>query len=237
MSKPGETVSAFCPECDEETRHKVVAVDDEGEPTTVECTSCATQHSTEEEDLEDESLLDSTSEDEDDSEDEEASEDEGSSDDGDGDDGDDDDDDDDDGMSSSMKNRSALAGLGASAFDDADAADDDDDEDDDDDGADGDDDGADSDDDEVEEPVAKKKPRKKARKKSTRAEASLSWEDDVAGADQSKARPYRITDAFEVGELVTHPKFGLGRVVEILGDTKVAILFEAGQKTMIQRHQ
>ena len=46
------------------------------------------------------------------------------------------------------------------------------------------------------------------------------------------ARPYSMRETFATGEPVTHPKFGVGVVLEVLETNKCAILFEDGRKVL-----
>lgn len=46
------------------------------------------------------------------------------------------------------------------------------------------------------------------------------------------ARPYSMRETFATGEPVTHPKFGMGVVLEVLEANKCAILFEEGRKVL-----
>lgn len=55
----------------------------------------------------------------------------------------------------------------------------------------------------------------------------------LEGRDLSTRRPYSPKSTFAPGELVEHPKFGLGVVTGIKDSTKIELLFEEGPKVLI----
>ena len=58
------------------------------------------------------------------------------------------------------------------------------------------------------------------------------WETLRPSMNTAKATSYSMTAAYQVGALINHPVFGLGRVQRIAGSQKVEVLFEDGKKTM-----
>ena len=57
------------------------------------------------------------------------------------------------------------------------------------------------------------------------------WEDAMARAtegDLANCRPYSIRDAYEEGDVVHHPVFDIGFVIELLPDNKVEVIFRDG---------
>jgi Tfp pilus assembly protein FimV len=57
------------------------------------------------------------------------------------------------------------------------------------------------------------------------------WDDAMARAteaDLNNCRPYSIRDAYEEGDVVHHPVFDIGFVVELLPDNKVEVIFRDG---------
>src|SRR5215510_7216215 len=59
----------------------------------------------------------------------------------------------------------------------------------------------------------------------------LSWDDAMAratDADLANCRPYSIRDAYEEGDVVHHPVFDIGFVIELLPDNKVEVIFRDG---------
>ncbi len=74
------------------------------------------------------------------------------------------------------------------------------------------------------------------RRKTTRRKAETPeeiFEKMVDGRDTDNAQPYSIRTVLKVGDLVDHPKFGVG-VVSGLPDTqKARIFFEDGERVMV----
>jgi hypothetical protein len=59
----------------------------------------------------------------------------------------------------------------------------------------------------------------------------LTWDDAMARAteaDLTNCRPYSIRDAYEEGDVVHHPVFDIGFVIELLPDNKVEVIFRDG---------
>jgi Zn ribbon nucleic-acid-binding protein len=59
----------------------------------------------------------------------------------------------------------------------------------------------------------------------------LTWDDAMARAteaDLGNCRPYSIRDAYEEGDVVHHPVFDIGFVIELLPDNKVEVIFRDG---------
>ena len=49
----------------------------------------------------------------------------------------------------------------------------------------------------------------------------------------STPRPYRMSESYKPGEFITHPSFGTGRVLAILGVEKIEVIFEEGRKVLM----
>lgn len=62
----------------------------------------------------------------------------------------------------------------------------------------------------------------------------ISFEQQLAGKDLSKAARYSPKEAFQVDQLIDHPTFGLGIVMAVRED-KVDVAFKAVQKTLVHR--
>src|SRR5215475_6384180 len=59
----------------------------------------------------------------------------------------------------------------------------------------------------------------------------MTWDDAMAratDADLNNCRPYSIRDAYEEGDVVHHPVFDIGFVIELLPDNKVEVIFRDG---------
>ena len=66
------------------------------------------------------------------------------------------------------------------------------------------------------------------------ADAELQrWESAIAGTSAQDFRAYRITEVFEVEQLVRHKKFGDGLVIELLQENKLRILFQDGSRLLV----
>jgi len=63
--------------------------------------------------------------------------------------------------------------------------------------------------------------------------ATREWQANVANKDSTEFVPYSIHETFEVGQLVSHPKFGSGYVKETMTAQKLCILFKDGPRTLI----
>ena len=63
--------------------------------------------------------------------------------------------------------------------------------------------------------------------------AAKEWQTNVANKDSNEFLPYSIHQTFEVGQLVSHPKFGSGYVKETMTAQKLCILFKDGPRTLI----
>lgn len=46
-------------------------------------------------------------------------------------------------------------------------------------------------------------------------------------------RTYSVFEAFEAGEFVEHPQFGVGKVLEVTGRERIDAIFKEGRKTLI----
>lgn len=58
------------------------------------------------------------------------------------------------------------------------------------------------------------------------------WEQKMA-ATKSPSRPYRPIDKFEKGQVIQHPKFGMGLVEEVKINGKIVVLFREEEKTLV----
>ena len=78
---------------------------------------------------------------------------------------------------------------------------------------------------------AVEKPKKKAAKKTTSRKRSPSkptiTEEELASA-RAGAEPYSVKRSYGVDQFLIHPKFGVGKVVEVPASDRVSILFEDG---------
>lgn len=70
---------------------------------------------------------------------------------------------------------------------------------------------------------------KEAKKAHTR---ETLWKEALSIADGAP-KPYSMTAEFVQGEIVNHPKFGNGVVLELIGFNKIKTIFESGEKILI----
>jgi Zn ribbon nucleic-acid-binding protein len=74
---------------------------------------------------------------------------------------------------------------------------------------------------------------KAAAEQKKKDEQRATWEQAIMGRSTDDFVPYRMTDLFQEGQLIRHKKFGDGVVWEAMEGGKIAILFEAGPKTLV----
>ncbi len=58
------------------------------------------------------------------------------------------------------------------------------------------------------------------------------WMQALGEYDERDATPYAMTCTYSVGQLVSHPTFGIGKVQRLTGAGKVEILFRQGLKLL-----
>ena len=82
-----------------------------------------------------------------------------------------------------------------------------------------------------ENPVAKPKTSAKSpSKKAVPVEAV--WNEAMSNATGS-AKKYSMSEKFAEGSIIDHPTFGKGVVQELIGDSKMTVIFETAVKTLI----
>ena len=82
--------------------------------------------------------------------------------------------------------------------------------------------------DDVPEPIAAKK--RAMMKKQT-------WEEFFAKHSDKNAKPYEFREHYHENVIVTHPKFGVGFVSEILSDSKAEITFKDGRRVLVHNRK
>jgi hypothetical protein len=75
-------------------------------------------------------------------------------------------------------------------------------------------------------------PKRKATRRKTETSEQI-FERLVDGRDIDAATPYSIKAPLQVGDLVEHPKFGVGVVAAIPDAQKARIFFEDGERVMV----
>src|SRR5206468_854375 len=82
--------------------------------------------------------------------------------------------------------------------------------------------------DDVPEPIAAKK--RAMMKKQT-------WEEFFAKHSDKNAKPYEFREHYHENVIVTHPKFGVGFVSEILSDSKAEITFKDARRVLVHNRK
>ncbi|MBX3021851.1 MAG: hypothetical protein KF799_09265 [Bdellovibrionales bacterium] len=67
---------------------------------------------------------------------------------------------------------------------------------------------------------------------STRAAAHVARWTELRDKTEGKPTPYTMKSAFEVGSVVQHPKFGVGFVVQITGQS-IHVIFEDAERSLV----
>jgi hypothetical protein len=68
------------------------------------------------------------------------------------------------------------------------------------------------------------------------SEYDADWRKRVGGRTLDDATRYRVTEAYEVNDLIDHPKYALGVVIELVDRKKVKVAFRSGEKLLITRY-
>ena len=66
--------------------------------------------------------------------------------------------------------------------------------------------------------------------KTSKIEAN--WENQISAADPADATPYNIKMVVNVGDLIQHPSFGLGCVINTIKPNKMEVSFRSGIKLL-----
>ncbi len=87
-----------------------------------------------------------------------------------------------------------------------------------------------------------KKKKKKTTKAKGRARKSKKvvksnaeeWSEQMALKTDAKVAPYVMANSFQAGDIISHPKFGNGIVIKVVGTQKFEAMFEDSIKLMAQ---
>lgn len=77
------------------------------------------------------------------------------------------------------------------------------------------------------------KPRSSRAKPAAAAAVSTDYETLIRGRDSSAARPYAPGETFQDADLILHPTFGLGVVIQRRAEKKVQVAFPDKVRTLI----
>ncbi len=81
--------------------------------------------------------------------------------------------------------------------------------------------------------VAAKKT-KSAAKKPTKTKEQRKWSRVLSKVDSEHPTEYSMGSTYNANDVIEHSKFGVGVVIEVVDPYKVAVVFEQGQKTLVQ---
>jgi hypothetical protein len=59
------------------------------------------------------------------------------------------------------------------------------------------------------------------------------WEQKMATKKQLPMKPYKTQELFQLGDVISHTKFGLGIVEEVKDNGKIVVLFRDEERTLI----
>jgi hypothetical protein len=59
------------------------------------------------------------------------------------------------------------------------------------------------------------------------------WEKKLSEKHEGEAKPYSVQNNFLLGDLLQHPKFGMGIVEEVKRNGKITVLFRDGERVLI----
>ncbi|HDP97558.1 MAG TPA: hypothetical protein ENN22_00030 [bacterium] len=62
------------------------------------------------------------------------------------------------------------------------------------------------------------------------------WSRLLDNSDQESAIDYQISDSYEIATAINHKTFGLGVVKNIIDSRKIEVLFQDGEKILIQNY-
>lgn len=77
--------------------------------------------------------------------------------------------------------------------------------------------------------VSKAKPKAPPKTKEQRK-----WSRVLAKVDAENPAAYTMASSFDANDVIDHSKFGVGVVVDVVDISKVSVVFEEGEKTLVQ---
>ncbi len=85
--------------------------------------------------------------------------------------------------------------------------------------------------------VEGEKPKKKrtaAKKAPPKTKEQRKWSRVLAKVDAEKPIEYAMNSSYDANDVIQHAKFGVGVVVDVVDPSKVSVVFEEGEKTLVQ---
>ena len=68
------------------------------------------------------------------------------------------------------------------------------------------------------------------------ADYNVNWRNLIGSRTIGDASKYRITEEYKVGDLIDHPKYDLGVVVDVIDSKKAKVAFRVGEKVLVMRY-
>jgi hypothetical protein len=81
--------------------------------------------------------------------------------------------------------------------------------------------------------VARPRKRRKKKAQDVADPPASEYEEMMARRDVSKATAYRLGGTYEKDDIIKHKTLGVGLVTELIGTTKIGVLFPAGPKLLV----
>ena len=81
---------------------------------------------------------------------------------------------------------------------------------------------------------APKKAKKAKPKAPPKTKEQRKWSRVVAKVDAENPVTYAMDSTFAANDVIDHAKFGVGVVVDVVDPSKVSVVFEEGEKTLVQ---
>jgi hypothetical protein len=76
-------------------------------------------------------------------------------------------------------------------------------------------------------------PRPTAKKSTSVIRVAELWEKRLSQKQEGEAKPYTVQKIFVLGDLLQHPKFGMGIVEEVKMNGKITVLFRDGERILV----
>lgn|GEM_PF-247525 len=75
--------------------------------------------------------------------------------------------------------------------------------------------------------------KKKAKLKRLQEKEKELWKEIMAKKDLTMAKPYIMSDSYEIEDVINHSRFGMGIVTHLITPQKMEVLFEDGYRCMV----
>lgn len=84
-----------------------------------------------------------------------------------------------------------------------------------------------------EKPAIKAKTQKASNKAPAKTKEQRKWSRVMAKVEGEKPLNYDMSDEYKENDVIDHSKFGVGVVSEVIDPTKMSVVFEDGEKTLV----